>query len=141
MVWLTTSMLAISGAYRKSKQMPLKYITLFPKRYFHSLIKKCENPYIYERSMNIWNIAIRHVGQLKLSKFCSLMQTWNLEGLGFHCLNFHTNCNASIYGERGAGMKIHHSNLMSDLVQMNQYFMRNCSKQAWFLCKKCVVAF
>jgi len=33
-------MLAISGAYRRSKQMPLKLITLFPKRYFHSFIRK-----------------------------------------------------------------------------------------------------
>lgn len=29
--------------------------------------------------------------------------------------------------------------LMSDLVQMNQYFMRSCSKQAWFSSKKYIV--
>lgn len=111
MVWLTTSMLAISGAYRKSKQMPLKHITLFPKRYFHSLIKNCENLYIYDSSMNIWNIAIRHVWQLKLFKFCFLMQSWNIAHFGLHWLNSHTDYNASIYEGKRGGMKIHHPNL------------------------------
>lgn len=141
MVWLTTSMLAISGAYRKSKQMPLKYITLFPKRYFHSLIKKCENLYIYDRGMNIWNIASRHVWQLKLFKFCFLMETWNLASFRFHWLNFHTDYNASIYGEKVQEWKLIIQILMSDLVEMNQYCTMSCSKQVWFSCKKCVVAF